>query len=128
MLRILAVVAALAALSGCGPSRAAALHADAEQALATAREAGAVERAPYEWTAAEAYLRASKEEAGRADFEGAATLAEKCLEFAEKARAKALSDPAPAPAPDPNAPPAPAPAPDAPADPAPTWAGEGGQP
>lgn len=126
VLRILAAVAALAALPGCGPSRAAALRADAEQALAAARDAGAAERAPYEWTAAEEYLKASKVEAGRADFEDAATLAEKAIAFADKAREKALADPAPTPAPDPAAPPPDpaAPAPDAMAAPDPV-AGEG---
>ena len=96
---LVTALAVLAALSGCGPSRATALHAEVDAALAAARDAGAEERAPYEWTRAEAYFHASKAEAGRADFEDAAVLAEKALAAAEQARAKALSDPAPAPAP-----------------------------
>ena len=99
----LGLLVVLAALAGCGPTRATALQAEAEAALAAARDAGAVERAPYEWTAAETYFNAAKAEASRADFEDAAALSEKVLEFAEKARAKALTDPAPVPAPDPLA-------------------------
>lgn len=101
VLAFLAPLAVVAALSGCGPSRAAALHSEVEAALAAARDAGAPDRAPYEWTAAETYYNASKADAGRSDYEGAGELAEKALEYAERARQKALSDPAPAPAPEP---------------------------
>lgn len=102
-LPILAALAAFGALPGCGPSRATALHAEAEQALAAARDVGAAERAPYEWTLAEAYHRHARAEAGRADFEDAAVLSQKAIEAADQARRKALTDPAPEPAPEPVA-------------------------
>lgn len=96
---LLAAVVAFAMLPGCGPSLARAVQAEAEAALVAARDAGATERAPYEWTRAEAFLQASKAEAGRADFADAVALAEKAIEEARKAQSKALADPAPDPAP-----------------------------
>jgi len=79
----------------CGPIQTTTLIVDSEAAVAAARQAQAAERAPYELTAAEAYLRKAREEHGRADYEDAVVLGERALQCAREALARAEGRTAP---------------------------------
>ncbi len=77
--------------TGCGPveyinqvgNRAA-------SAVSAAKLASAERYAPYEYTAAEAYLHKAREEAGHAEYEDAIDYGHKAEEFADRARAIAI--------------------------------------
>ena len=84
---ILASVGALA--SGCGPILSTGYIIDAEAKLAAAEAAEAPTYAPYEYTAAEAYLQKAHEELGYADYGPALDFAYKAGELAEKGTARA---------------------------------------
>jgi hypothetical protein len=103
MIRPLAVLVALGALSGCGPVQSTAYLLDAEVQIEAARTAGADRYAPYEWTSANLYIHKAREEVGYSDFEVAVDFAGKASRFANEARDRAMSaakkDDAPAPAP-----------------------------
>ena len=80
--------------TACGPiSTTLALH-DAESAIAVARAADAQRYALYELTSAEEYFRKAREEEGYSDFQAALDLAQSARVFADKARDRALKNPA----------------------------------
>jgi hypothetical protein len=103
MTRVLGLFAASAALLGCGPVQSTAYLLDADVQIQAARTAGAERYAPYEWTAANLYLRKAREEVGYSDFQAGVDFAEKASKFANDAREKSLAaasaevPPAPAP-------------------------------
>ncbi|MBI3183362.1 MAG: DUF4398 domain-containing protein [Myxococcales bacterium] len=78
-------------LVGCGPVQSTAYLLDAEVQIQAARTAGAEKLAPYEWTAANLYIRKAREEVGFSDFEVAVDFAQKAARFANEARARSLS-------------------------------------
>ncbi|MGI5862347.1 MAG: DUF4398 domain-containing protein [Myxococcales bacterium] len=87
-LLILSVIAA--ALGACGPTKSTALIMDVDVQIEAARTAGAEKLAPYEYTAAVAYLHKAREEQGYSDFEVAIDFANKALDNAIKAKKKAM--------------------------------------
>jgi hypothetical protein len=93
-----AVIATLAtpivfgALAGCGPVEYInQVSFKAASALAAAKEAQADRYAPYEYTAADAYLHKAREEAAYAQYQDSIEYGRKAEEQAHKARAIALS-------------------------------------
>lgn len=74
--------------SGCA-ARSTVSLVQAEQAVYVAREAGAPDRAVYEWTLAEQYMVKAREEWGHADYEVADELAVKAQSWAEAAERSA---------------------------------------
>ncbi|WP_228530689.1 MULTISPECIES: DUF4398 domain-containing protein [Myxococcaceae] len=96
--------AAAALLAGCGPVQSTAYLLDADVQIQAARTANAERYAPYEWTAANLYLRKAREEVGYSDFQAGVDFAEKASKFANEAREKSL---AAASAETPSTPPAP---------------------
>lgn len=94
MKRLLAVPLLLSlslASASCGPVQSTALLLDAEVQLQAAKTAGADKYAPYEWTAANLYIRKAREEVGYSDFEVAVDFAQKAARFAKEARDRAMS-------------------------------------
>ena len=91
MKRVLGLFATSAALLGCGPVQSTAYLLDADVQIQAARTAGAERYAPYEWTAANLYLRKAREEVGYSDFQAGVDFAEKASKFANDAREKSLS-------------------------------------
>ena len=101
--RLVALLGLALVLVACGPTQSTQLAFETENLLEAAETAGAEEKAPYEYYSAKEYLHKSKEEVGHADFENAVEMATKALEFAKKAKQKALEEqgtaaPAPPPA------------------------------
>lgn len=90
-MRLLVALVVLAPLVGCGPIQSTASLIDAEVALEAARAAGAPTAAPYEYTAAEAYLHKAREVTGRARYEESATFAGRATQLAKEAREKAIA-------------------------------------
>lgn len=80
--------------SACGPISTTLALRDAEAAIATARAADAQRYALYELTSADEYFRKAREEEGYSDFQAAIDLAQRALVFADKARERALKNPA----------------------------------
>jgi hypothetical protein len=79
-------------LGGCGPVEYInQVSFKAASALAAAKEAQADRYAPYEYTAAEAYLHKAREEAAYAQYQDSIEYGRKAEEQAHKARAIALS-------------------------------------
>ncbi|MBI2372428.1 MAG: DUF4398 domain-containing protein [Deltaproteobacteria bacterium] len=70
----------------CGPIRSQSVLIDAATELTAAEVAGGAQRSPYEFIAAESYLRKAREEQSYADFEAAENLAEKARICAKLAR------------------------------------------
>jgi hypothetical protein len=91
MTRLLASVLFIGALASCGPIQSTAFLLDAEVQIEAARTAGADRYAPYEWTAANLYIRKAREEVGYSDFEAAVDFAQKASKHANLARENALS-------------------------------------
>ncbi len=91
MKRLLVLVAAAGAVAGCGPLRSTSNLLDAEVQIQAARTAGAEKLAPYEWTAANLYIRKAREEVGYSDFQAGVDFAEKASKFANDAREKSLA-------------------------------------
>lgn len=89
-MRLLLVLAALATLAGCGPIQSTSALIDADVAFEAARTAGAATSAPYEFTAAEAYLHKAREEAGYAQYEAATDFANRARDLSKVARQKAV--------------------------------------
>lgn len=78
--------------SGCGPVEYInQVSFKAASALAAAKEAQADRLAPYEYTAAEAYLHKAREEASYAQYQDSIEYGRKAEEQAHKARALALT-------------------------------------
>lgn len=90
-MRLALVFLALAALAGCGPIQSTASLIDADVEVEAARAAGALSSAPYEFTAAEAYLHKAREVAGHAQYGAAATFAGKARDLAREARKNAVA-------------------------------------
>lgn len=70
---------------GCA-GRAAYYLVDATRSYQEAVDAGAEERAPYEFTLAQEYLRKAREEDGYSDYQAAETLAKRAAEEAKRAK------------------------------------------
>ncbi|WPB74220.1 DUF4398 domain-containing protein [Archangium violaceum] len=92
MKRLLVLVAAAGAVAGCGPLRSTSNLLDAEVQIQAARTAGAEKLAPYEWTAANLYIRKAREEVGYSDFQAGVDFAEKAARFAAEARTRAMAN------------------------------------
>jgi hypothetical protein len=83
-LGLMAVVGVL----GCGPvGYMQEVRGRAAEAVAEAKRAGAESAAPYEYTAAVAYLDKAREEGGQAEYQIAISLGKQSQAFALKARA-----------------------------------------
>ena len=91
MKRLLVLVAAAGAVAGCGPLRSTSNLLDAEVQIQAARTAGAEKLAPYEWTAANLYLRKAREEVGYSDYQAGVDFAVKASKYANAAREKAMT-------------------------------------
>lgn len=90
------IVISLAALliTGCvGPIWSTADIMSAESALKEAEAADAMTKAPYEYFRAQELLRKANEEWGYSEFGKSRGYAEAAKDFAEKARAKANTEP-----------------------------------
>lgn len=80
-----------AAAAGCGPIEYLSQVADrAASAVAAARQAQADRYAPYELTAAEAYLHKAREEGAYAQYQDAIEFGRKSEQMANRARAMAV--------------------------------------
>jgi len=93
-LAISAVVCTLTTLTagGCGPIEYLnQVSSKAATALADAKRAQADRYAPYEYTAAEAYLHKAREEAGYAEYQDSIEYGHKAEEMAHRARAIAMN-------------------------------------
>ncbi|MDR0966533.1 MAG: DUF4398 domain-containing protein [Myxococcales bacterium] len=77
-------------LTGCGPILTISYIQQTKAELQAARSADAQTLAPYEYTAAVAYLEKTREEHGYADFAVSTDFGEKALKFARSARTKAM--------------------------------------
>jgi len=83
---VLAVVVA----AGCGPvGYIGQVTSRASNAVDAAREAQADKYAPYYWTRATEYLRMAREQAARADFQGAIHFGELAQDAGDRAAAEA---------------------------------------
>jgi hypothetical protein len=89
--RLLIAVAALAPLVACGPIQSTASLVSADVELEAARAAGAQTAAPYEYTAAEAYLHKAREVQGRAQYEASNEFAARARDLAREARKSAVA-------------------------------------
>ncbi len=89
-MRRIALLAALTALAGCGPTFSTSLIMDADVQLEAARAADGARLAPYEYTLAESYLHKAREEQGYADYDVCIRFAKKALENAKLAKEKAI--------------------------------------
>lgn len=87
---LLAAAAVAIALSGCGPIQTTNYIQQTKSELEAARTADAPVLAPYEYTAAMAYLEKTREENGYAEFAVSSELGEKALKYARSARVKAM--------------------------------------
>ena len=74
-----------ALFSGCAAARGSYFLAEADRQVRSAQESGAPEAAIYAWTMADEYRRKAWEEWGYSDFEAAEELANKAVEWAQKA-------------------------------------------
>jgi len=92
--RATVLLALSASLFACGPVSTTLALSDAESAIEAARAADARRYALYELTSAEEYFRKAREEEGYSDFQAALDLAETARGFADRARARALANPA----------------------------------
>lgn len=87
MRKALAIV--LVGVAACGPATSGVQILKANVALSAAKTAGAPKHAIYEYTAAQEYLRKSREEHGYSDFAASRDYADKALGLAIEAREKA---------------------------------------
>lgn len=76
-------------LLGCGPTVSGVRIVQANISLSAAEMAGAPTAAPYEYTAAQEYLRKAREENAYSDFDSSSLFADKAIQLAEQARMKA---------------------------------------
>lgn len=72
--------------AGCGPVQSTSMIVDAAAELEAAKTAQSPDKAPFEYTAAEAYLHKAREEQSYADFETAVLFAKKSRDCARAAR------------------------------------------
>ncbi len=86
------VMLLLAGAHACGPVESTSVILEADTALHNAATAGAKQKAPYEYTAAEQYLHKAREKWGTSDFEYAIDYAAKARNLAKQAREKSLAD------------------------------------
>lgn len=94
------IFVALVAGTGCGPARyVSQVGNKAPAALAAAKNAGAATHAPYEFTAASAYLAKAREEGAYAEYQLAVDYGRKAEELANRAREIAERESARAPTP-----------------------------
>jgi len=89
--RSLLALLVLVPLLGCGPVQATSALVAADVEVEGARASGAATAAPQEFSSAEAYLHKAREKNGAAQYEVAATYAEKARELAQAARKKAVA-------------------------------------
>jgi len=88
----MAMAILVGAAGGCGPIEYInQVSVKAASALADAKRAGADRYAPYEYTAAEAYLHKAREEAGYAEYQDSIEYGRKAEEFANRAKSIAMS-------------------------------------
>ncbi len=88
---LLAAAAFGLGLGGCGPTQSTALIMDGDVQLEAARMADAPKLAPYEYTAAEAYLHKAREEQGYSDFDISIDFGRKAVKYALEAKKKAMA-------------------------------------
>lgn len=82
----------LVSASGCGPIEyISQVSSKAASAVSAAKLAQAERYAPFEYTAAEEYLRKAREEGGYAEYQDAIEFGRKAEEFADRARAIAVA-------------------------------------
>lgn len=100
---------AVGSVLGCGPIEyGSQVSSRAARAVADAKQAGAEQHAPYEYTAAVEYLHKAREEGGYAEYQVAIEYGRQAEEFATTARAIADEKGGPSTARAPAAPPTPA--------------------
>jgi hypothetical protein len=87
---VLAIVAILALLYGCGPVESTSLIVQADTALHNANTAEAEKKSPYEYYSAEQYLHKAREKWGTSDFEYAIDYAKEARDYAKKARERSM--------------------------------------
>lgn len=87
-------LAAALGVGGCGPVTSTTRIADATVAVEAAQAVQADRYAVFEYVSAVEYLKKAKEEEGFSDFQAAIDLATRARELAEKARQRALANPA----------------------------------
>jgi len=85
MQRLALLLSAVACLAGCGNTLYAFSANAAASKLEEARNAGAEQRAPYEYTLAKEHLDKAMSEAAEADYGDAYELANAAYEYAEQA-------------------------------------------
>lgn len=90
-LRVLSLLAASAYLCACGPTRSQSRIVEASSELSAATKAQGDQIAPYEFTAAEQYLRKAREEQSYAEYEVAERLAKRGRDCAKLSRMRAES-------------------------------------
>ena len=78
----------------CGPIEYVNISAKAGAALAAAKRANAERLAPFEYTAAEAYLTKAREEAGYSQYQQSIEFGRRAEALANRARAMAVATPA----------------------------------
>ncbi len=88
-MRALVPILGLILLAACGAALATKDLISADIEVEAARTAGAEKSAPYEYFAAEAYLREARVKAGYSQYQAARDYAGKAEELAAKAKAKA---------------------------------------
>lgn len=93
--RILFLVTALAALTGCGVFRSTSALVQAQQRYESAKAVGAREKAPYEYTLGVEYLGKAREEAGYSDYQVSERLAQQAQALLAEAERKATGASAP---------------------------------
>ena len=80
-------------VAGCGPILSTKGTSEAKDALAKAEAVNAAERAPYEYTLAQEYLRKADELWGHSKFGDSHKYAQKAIEMAKAAEEKAQTNP-----------------------------------
>ncbi len=90
-LKVIFLLAAFGVLAGCGPIVSGVQIVNANIALSAAETAGAKRTAVYEYTAAREYLQKAREENAYSDFWASRIYADKALDYAVKARKKAVA-------------------------------------
>ena len=89
VIKWLAAGLGLALATGCGPVVSGVQLINVNIALSAAETAGAKRAAVYEYTAAKEYLQKAREEHAYSDFWASRIYADKALDYAKRARAKA---------------------------------------
>jgi len=82
------LLALVLGLSGCGPTAYSLNAVRAARSVEKAKQVGAMERAPYEMTLANAYLEKAREESAEAAYQDAVRFAKLAQRYAEEAAQK----------------------------------------